>query len=108
MTVSNYGTWNKGNMGSIVSDEPIPGCKWTNDEDSRRAYGGYVVCESIASEETGNLILAAPDMLKALKECRTALDLLMGDTDLDGDDSLEFNAFCKANAAIDKAEGKEG
>ena len=38
--------------------------------------------------------------VKALEQCHSALDMLMGDTDLGGDDSPEFKACQAANKAI--------
>lgn len=47
---------------------------------------------------------AAPALLTAAKAARSALDRLMGDTDLEGDDSPEFVAMQMLSAAIDAAE----
>ena len=45
------------------------------------------------------------DLVAALKACRSALDLLMGDSDLPEDDSPAMKAMQLASAAIVKAEG---
>lgn len=55
-----------------------------------------------------NLIVAAPELLDALRKCRGAIDLLMGDTDNLDDTSPEMQAMHAANAAISKAEGRAG
>lgn len=45
-------------------------------------------------------------LLAAAKAGASALDTLMGDSDLDGDDSPEFQACVALNRAIDYAEAK--
>ncbi len=46
-SVPTPGPWRVGGMGSVVADSPI-GIPWTDDE-NRRAYGGYLVCESVTA-----------------------------------------------------------
>jgi hypothetical protein len=43
------------------------------------------------------------ELLEALRACASALDSLMGDSDLDGDDSPEFLACQKANKLLKRA-----
>lgn len=45
-------------------------------------------------------------LLKAAKLGASALDVLMGDSDIDDDDSQEFQACLALNKAIDFAEGR--
>jgi hypothetical protein len=52
------------------------------------------------------LIAAAPELLEACIEARSALDNLMGDSDLPEDDSEEMTAMQMLSAAIAKAEGE--
>lgn len=79
------GPWRIGdNYGAVVTDEPIAG----QDEECRKAYGGYLVAESIAPKNRP-LIAAAPRLRNALaalvracnrtdlKEVREAEVLLM-------------------------------
>jgi len=53
----------------IVADHPTG----FDDEGTLAGYGGHLVCESIGSEGLESLILASPDMLKALLAARQAL-----------------------------------
>lgn len=42
--------------------------------EENRAYGGYLICESIDSTENAKLISAAPDLLDACRQMRNALN----------------------------------
>lgn len=64
--------------------------------------------EQQAEQEANfKLIAAAPDLLDACIEARSAIDYLMGDSDLPEDDSDEMTAMQMLSAAIAKAEGKD-
>lgn len=55
-----------------------------------------------AAREISRLRAIRAEMARALEACRSALDGLMGDTDLDGDDSPEMKAMQMASAALSK------
>jgi hypothetical protein len=57
------GPWRRGLSGGIVADSPVDGGV-ANDDDNLRAYGGYLIAETIA-ECNRELIAAAPDLLMA-------------------------------------------
>ena len=66
------GPWKDGEMGaSIVSDSP-EGYVW--DEGSVRAYGGFLIAESIAPCNKP-LIKAAPDLLAVAKRAAAVMNL---------------------------------
>ena len=63
--------------------------------------------EAASPEEVAQIarrFQASEDMYEALKKCVDALDLLLGDTDLEDDGSSEFRAFIEAREALKKAE----
>lgn len=63
---------------------------------------------SIEKEALANarLIAAAPDLLEALKTCRSVIDQLMGDTD-PHEETSALVACQRASAAIAKAENAQ-
>lgn len=64
-----YGNWrfNGRNYGAITSDQPTG----IDDEANVEAYGGHLVCETVAPK-VRPLLLAAPHLLDA---CKVALDV---------------------------------
>lgn len=60
-----FGNWKRGNNGGeVVTDKPLG----EPSEETVNYYGGYLVAESIQSPRCMALILAAPKMLRLLKE----------------------------------------
>lgn len=53
------GPWRVGKSGTVVANSPI-GTHCTVGDAAY--YGGYLICESIATERNARLIAAAPDM----------------------------------------------
>lgn len=58
--------------------------------------------------EIGKLKMSHAKLLKAAKLGASALDAMMGDSDLDDDDSPEFKACQALNRAVDFATSKNG
>ena len=68
------------------------------------AYGGWDDNgDSIPTAANARLMIAAPDLLEAAQMAHSALDQLMGDSDLPEDDSPEMLACQKLAAAIARA-----
>lgn len=90
MTNHTPGPWRKGkDYGAIVADAPTGGPYCGDTE----AYGGHLVCESVAPDNMP-LIIAAPDMLEALQMCVIVLAFMGG---------RESQLYEVASAAISKA-----
>jgi hypothetical protein len=73
--------------------------------------GGYEVaevysddCSQEVAEANARLIAAAPDMKEALEAARSALDALLGDSDLPEDDRSGVKAMQLVCAALSKTE----
>jgi len=64
ITLTDVEIWKAGNCGgTVVSAKPND---FSND-DSLKYYGGYLIAESIPTQKYVNLIVAAPEMLRALE-----------------------------------------
>lgn len=97
------GPWRVGhNYGAVVTDVNHPGV-WT-DEDNRRGYGGYLVCESVHSAANACLIATAPELLETLVMVRDADD----DCRRDGLQIIPLAARARIDTVIAKAQGREG
>jgi hypothetical protein len=84
--------WKLGRAGSVVADIENAPEDTMNGHNDYKYYGGYLICESIATEEDARLISAAPDLLYA---CKVAI----------GDIEQALNRLT-IKEAIAKAEGK--
>lgn len=111
----NHGKWTVGRTGCVVSDlktrpDKLPGFYWDNafflsqqeitaeEKSEVDYYGGYILAESIPSNEDALIIAAAPDLLDACKQILNGLSSF---------DQVEyFNGLKSARLAIDKAEPK--
>lgn len=60
----------------------------------------------MTSEQIEHLKKSHAKLLRAARLGASALDTLMGDSDLDGDDSPEFKACVALNKAVDFAKAK--
>lgn len=89
--------WKVGEIGgSVVSDEPhkLPVSDIHTGHSDVQYYGGHLVAESIPTSKYENLIAAAPDLLKCLKQAVESMQLETGK------DMKEWTNV------INKAEGK--
>lgn len=92
------GPWRVGrNTSEVVADVPNPG-HHSGHNDHVEHYGGYLIAESILPNNV-KLVAAAPDLLDALRFCRSVL-VGQGLYDLSERLALE-----RADAAIAKATG---
>lgn len=92
-----FGNWTRSETyRAIISDNPDDG--WP-DAENVAAYGGFMVCESVAKDDAANLITAAPELLK---EAEWALDILTDQFALDD----ECEGIVALRAAISKATGR--
>jgi len=67
------GPWRRGRKhNSIVADSPATGIRGSDDVE---AYGGHMICESV-NEPNGQLIIAATEMLEALRDVQRYFDAL--------------------------------
>ncbi len=98
------GPWRAGkDYGAIVANVPTDG---PNGADHVEAYGGYLVCESVARKNMP-IIIAATDLLEAVKSARDVLATAIranweGATD---DDVSNHVTIKRLDAAIAKATG---
>ena len=79
---------------TVVADAPTG----HDDEDSMKAYGGHLVCESIQLDANARLIAASPEMLAALQMIEGAEQL---------EPVLSESGRAQVRAAIAKATGTE-
>lgn len=78
---------------AIIADRRICDFSWMGEYDLT------------VQQANARLVAAAPDLLEAALAARSALDRLMGDTDLDDDDNYEMRACLKLSTAIARATG---
>lgn len=67
------GNWKVGRPGTVVSDT-VPE-KWPDNtgHDDKNYYGGFLIAESVATNDDARLIASAPDMEHALRSFITAM-----------------------------------
>lgn len=94
--MTGFGNWTRSERDkAVVSSEPEDG--W-NDPANVDAYGGFMVCESIANDHVGHLITAAPDLLALAHQYVSDLKYPM-------DEDSRQRRIERAEAVIAKATG---
>lgn len=96
------GNWSVGkSYGAVVSDQKTNRKRYSEKdwESEKEYYGGYIICESIASNADAQLIATAPELLDAL------IELVKAWESLEGIASQTCDPYLKAKQLIDKALG---